>query len=44
MERDEFEFQIQVGSKLSPECPIRSHAEAYYELRKNIRRSIIQGS
>ena len=31
---DEFEFQIQVGSKLFPEYPIRSHSEAYYQLRK----------
>ncbi len=31
---DEFELQIQIGSKLFPEYPIRSHAEAYYQLRK----------
>ena len=30
----EFEFQLQIGSKLFPEYPIRSHAEAYYQLRK----------
>ena len=30
----EFEFQIQIGSKLFPEYPIRSHAEAYYQLKK----------
>ena len=33
---DEFEFQIQIGSKLFPEYPIRSHAEAYYQLRKTL--------
>ena len=30
------DFQIQVGSKLFPEYPIRSHAEAYYQLRKTM--------
>jgi hypothetical protein len=30
----EFEFQLQVGSKLFPEYPIRSHNEAYYQLKK----------
>jgi hypothetical protein len=30
------EFQLQVGSKLSPELPIRSDAEAYYQLRKSL--------
>ena len=30
----EFEFQLQIGSKLFPEYPIRSHAEAYYQLCK----------
>ena len=30
----EFEFQLQIGSKLYPEYPIRSHAEAFYQLRK----------
>ena len=31
----EFEFQLQVGSKQFPDgAPIRSHAEAYYQLRK----------
>ena len=33
-EEGEFEFQLQIGSKLYPEYPIRSHAEAYYQLRK----------
>jgi hypothetical protein len=28
----EFEFLLQIGSKLFPEYPIRSHAEAYYQL------------
>jgi hypothetical protein len=31
---NEFEFQLQLGSKLYPEYPIRSHAEAFYQLRK----------
>ena len=30
------DFQIQVGSKQFPEYPIRSHAEAYYQLRKTL--------
>jgi hypothetical protein len=30
----EFEFQLQIGSKLYPEYPIRSHNEAYYQLAK----------
>ena len=30
------DFQISVGSKLYPEYPIRSHAEAYYQLRKTL--------
>ena len=30
----EFEFHVQIGSKLSPEYPVRSHAEAFYQLRK----------
>ncbi|MFM7987475.1 MAG: hypothetical protein ACKPKO_50000, partial [Candidatus Fonsibacter sp.] len=29
----EFEFHTQIGSKLYPEYPIRSHAEAFYQLR-----------
>jgi hypothetical protein len=32
----EFEAQIQLGSKLYPEYPIRSHAEAFYQLRKTL--------
>jgi len=32
----EFEAQLQLGSKLYPEYPIRSHAEAYYQLRKSL--------
>ena len=32
----EFETQLQIGSKLFPEYPIRSHAEAYYQLRKTL--------
>jgi hypothetical protein len=34
--RGEFEFQLQLGSKLYPEYPIRSHGEGYYQLRKTI--------
>ena len=32
----EFEFQLQIGSKLFQEYPIRSHAEAYYQLKKTL--------
>jgi len=32
----EFEYHMQIGSKLYPEYPIRSHAEAYYQLRKTL--------
>ena len=32
--KTEVELQLQVGSKLIPEIPIRSSAEAYYHLRK----------
>lgn len=32
----EFEFHVQIGSKLFPEYPIRSHAEAYYQLKKTL--------
>jgi hypothetical protein len=31
-----FEFQLQIGSKLFPEYPIRSHSEAYYQLKKTL--------
>ena len=30
----ELEIQLQVGSKLFPEYPIRTHSEAYYQLQK----------
>ena len=30
----EFEFHMQIGSKMYPEYPIRSHAEAFYQLGK----------
>jgi hypothetical protein len=30
----DFEFQLQIGSKLFPEYPIRSTKEAFYQLRK----------
>ena len=32
----EFEFQLQIGSKLFPEYPIRSHGEACYQLKKTL--------
>ena len=32
----EFEFQLQIGSKLFPEYPIRSHSEGYYQLKKTL--------
>ena len=32
----EFEAQLQLGAKLFPEYPIRSHSEAYYQLRKTL--------
>ena len=32
----EFEFRLQIGSKIFPEYPIRSHAEAYYQLKKTL--------
>ena len=32
--RTETELQLQVGSKMFPEIPIRSTAESYYQLRK----------
>ena len=32
----EFEFQLQIGSKLFPEYPVRSHNEAYYNLKKTL--------
>jgi hypothetical protein len=32
----ELQLQIQIGSKLYPEYPIRSLAEAYYQLRKTL--------
>ena len=32
----EFEFFIQIGSKLFPEYPVRSHNEAYYQLKKTL--------
>ena len=31
---DELQFQMQIGSKMIPEYPIRSLAEAFYHLRK----------
>jgi hypothetical protein len=32
----EFEFHAQIGGKLFPEYPIRSHAEAFYQLKKRL--------
>ena len=32
----DFEFNMHIESKLYPEYPIRSHAEAYYQLRKTL--------
>ena len=32
--RDEFRYQIQLGSQLFPNTAIRSHAESYYHLQK----------
>jgi hypothetical protein len=32
--RDEFRYQVQLGSQLYPNTPIRSHAESYYHLQK----------
>ncbi|MFM7980066.1 MAG: hypothetical protein ACKPKO_12195, partial [Candidatus Fonsibacter sp.] len=37
----EFEFHMQIGSKLYPEYPIRSHAEAFYQLKENFRVSSV---
>ncbi len=34
---EEFEFQLQIGSKIFPEYAVRSHSEAYYQLRKTLR-------
>ena len=36
MSKGEFEFQVQLGSKLYSEYPIRSHAEGFYQLRKTL--------
>ena len=30
------DFQLQIGSKNFPEYPVRSHAEAFYQLRKTL--------
>ena len=32
----QLEFQMQIGSKLFPEYPIRSLAEVFYNLRKTL--------
>ena len=36
MEKCEMEAQLQIGSKLFPEMPIRTGAEAFYHLRKTL--------
>jgi hypothetical protein len=36
LQEAEFEFQLQIGSKLFPEYPIRSHTEAYYQVKKTL--------
>ena len=33
---EELQFQMQIGSKMIPEYPIRSLAEAFYHLRKTL--------
>ena len=33
---NEIEFSVTLGSKMYPEQPIRSHSEAYYQLRKTL--------
>ena len=33
-QQGEMEFSLQIGGKQLPEQPIRSHAEAFYQLRK----------
>ena len=35
-ELGEFEAQLQIGSKLFPEYPSRSHNECYYQLKKTL--------
>ena len=35
-ENGEFRLSLQIGSKLFPEYPIRSHSEAYYQLKKTL--------
>jgi hypothetical protein len=32
----DFEFRLQIGSKIFPEYPIRSHSEAHYQLKKTL--------
>eukprot|EP00969_Alexandrium_andersonii_P335774 14841085-Alexandrium_andersonii.AAC.1 len=34
--RAELEFQLQIGSKLFPECPMMSLAEQFYSLKKTV--------
>jgi hypothetical protein len=35
-EKGEFKFYVQIGSKMYPEYPIRSHSEAYSQLKKTL--------
>ena len=33
---DEFELTVQIGAKIYPDYPMRSHQESYYQLRKTL--------
>jgi hypothetical protein len=35
-ENGEFRLSLQIGSKIYPEYPVRSHSEAYYQLKKTL--------
>ena len=35
-EDGEFRLSLQIGSKIYPEYPVRSHSEAYYQLKKTL--------
>jgi hypothetical protein len=35
-EKGEFKFYVQIGSKMYPEYPMRSHSEAYSQLKKTL--------
>ena len=36
LEKGQHQFQIQIGSKLIPECPIKDSTEFFYHLRKTV--------